>query len=285
MPKLGIPNRRLLGLVIRWLFGGTIGTLLVAVTSPLFVRNYPPRIYSQQRQSVVNEPGSIYRWRGEGYATSRIGAMGVVGAQPPDTKLSPDTLRVAFWGDSQAEGVCVPDRDKIAAQTERAFASQQRAGAKLFVRSFARSGDDCNDWIRQIASLGSTNAYPCDFQVFLITEWSDWCRDVETTVEVITPTEDFAARHVPAFIIQAIRNATTIDASGTARTLRWSVGPVAKRTSASVTNVDESETRSRAAELLSVQVARLGAATADAEDVPRIVFLYAPLAPSITGGE
>jgi hypothetical protein len=66
-------------LVRRWSVGFLIATLLVGVSSPWFVRSYVPREWSDRRGVLVLQPGAQYRWRSEGYATTRIGPLGMPG--------------------------------------------------------------------------------------------------------------------------------------------------------------------------------------------------------------
>ena len=106
-----MPDRFILA---RWLSGLCLGTVVIAVTSPWFVRSYIPRVQDPVRAVEVYQPGARYRWRSEGYATSQIGPMGMVGTSTSDLESDPD-VRYALWGDSQAEGVCVSDQQKIGA--------------------------------------------------------------------------------------------------------------------------------------------------------------------------
>lgn len=260
-------------MLVRWLLGSIAGTMIIAVTSPWFIRSYPQRVFSQERGVVVYQQGAEYRWRSEGYATTRIGPQGRPGESPVENK-SLKAFRVALWGDSQAEGNCVPDDQKIAPLTEASVSN-------VAVENYARSGDDCNDWIHQIQRLNETQSRAFNAHVFLITEWQDWCIDVEAPSEFVNPLENQIARYAPAFTIQAVRNALTVDAAGTRRELRWTLGPVnAQRNSASG-SADDLPARMRR---LNRQLDRLKqAAVGNESSMAKVVFLYAPLTPSVTG--
>ena len=89
-------------LVITWVLGAVIGTLLVGVTSPLFVRSYVPLQADRVRNVWTLPPNHTYRWRSEGYADTRIGPHGMPGRTSLAGPKS-SHVRVALWGDSQAE--------------------------------------------------------------------------------------------------------------------------------------------------------------------------------------
>jgi len=135
-------------LMTNWLRGIVVGTILVAVTSPLFVRSYLPREIDPIRGVAVMPAGATYRWRFEGYADSHIGPLGMVGKTDISEPTS-NTVRIALWGDSQAEGVCVPDRDKLFKQLERRYAP------RVEVFPLARSGDNVADWVAQIPAVAA----------------------------------------------------------------------------------------------------------------------------------
>ena len=104
-------------LIIRWIGGSLVGTLIIALTSPLFVRSYLPLQLDPVRGVYTMTPERLFRWRSEGYADTHIGPQGMPGRRslPNDDRK----LRVALWGDSQAEGVCVDDGQKLFAQMEQ----------------------------------------------------------------------------------------------------------------------------------------------------------------------
>lgn len=249
-------------LATRWLFGAMIGTALIAVTSPWFVRSYLPTSIDPTRGVAVLPTGADYRWRSEGYATTRIGPLGMPG-KSSIVDAAPGQLRVALWGDSQAEGVSVPDNRKLFAQLERC------SDDKLQVFPLARSGDDAADWVQQIPSVESDLAI--DMHVILIADLPD------LLVSDDPPPESTASQRItklPAFVIQSARNLITDSDSGGFRKLRFSVGPAASSTSQAshqwnpVSNDDWTKSIDR---------------IRDAADKP-IWILYAPPSPQIANG-
>ncbi|QDV44616.1 hypothetical protein Enr13x_44840 [Stieleria neptunia] len=261
----------------RWFVGMLLGTALVAVTSPWFVRSYVPRIDDPTRGVAVLQPGSNYRWRSEGYATTQIGPLGMPGKVALD-RDDRGGLRLALWGDSQAEGVCVDDRDKIAAQVARLSSDP------IHVYPFARSGDDCNDWIAQIATLSDNDAVGIDAHVFLVAEWSDWTVEIGGVDDGLNPSRSKISEMFPAFLIQAARNLVTTGDGTTRRRLRFRPGPLhgprgptasgqSQSSRARVSNATLADRFSRQLERLHQQC-----------DAP-CIFVYAPLIPAIIDGE
>lgn len=265
-------------LVKRWVLGAITGTLLVAATSPWFVRSYLPRKFDSTRNVVVLSESVCYRWRREGYADTTIGPHGIPGWTADwnlDLPAEDGAPRIALWGDSQAEGMCVRDADKIAAHVE------DLSNQRVQVVTLARSGDDCNDWISQIPSV--EKAWHIDAHVFLLVEWSDWCIDAVApavnSTELVSDRINALARYAPGFVIHAVRNASTQGTANEPRRLRFGLGPVDvpdKRINVKTNNAS----RVHEIEGLSKQIDRLRKATSKP-----LLFLYAPKLPAIIDGE
>ncbi len=205
-------------LIATWSVGVLIGTALVALTSPLFVRSYLPLTFNPARGVRAMPAGADYRWRSEGYATTRIGPLGMPGKTSISDPRS-GIMRIALWGDSQAEGVCLPDDQKLFAQIER------HSTGPLEVFPFAQSGDDASDWITQIPLIEPELAI--DMHVILIADLPDLLVSADRSPQ--SDTNQLIAK-LPAFLIQSIRN-LIMDSSGTTiRKLRFSVGPVVSDT-------------------------------------------------------
>lgn len=201
-------------LIAKWLSGAVIGTALIAITSPLFVRSYLPLTIDPTRGVPVMPAGSDYRWRSEGYATTRIGPIGMPG-KTSIARSNSGVMRIALWGDSQAEGVSVPDDQKLFAQIER-----QSAGT-LQVFPLARSGDDASDWVKQIPLIESELAI--DMHVVLIADLPDLLVSDEPSLESAA---NQLITKLPAFLIQSTRNLIIDSNGGGIRQLRFSVGPI-----------------------------------------------------------
>lgn len=256
-------------LLATWILGAVVGTLAVAITSPLFVRSYVPLRFDSLRGAWTYGPGHHYRWRSEGYATTLIGPHGM----PGRSRLRPDrpaTPRVALWGDSQTEGVCVADHQKLFAQAERSFTATDRPTDFL---PLARSGQSVADWLPQFASV--ERELGVDLHVLVIVELADLLSAIQPSVEVsgrgaIARRSGIAAS-VPAFLIQALRYLVT-DANDNPRRLRFSVGP------------PETDPIGRPATGATLDWTRVCQTIADTTDRP-IVILYAPNVPHVAGGK
>ncbi|MEM9646721.1 MAG: hypothetical protein AAF989_17145 [Planctomycetota bacterium] len=209
--------------VSRWLIGFFVGTMVIATTSPWFVRSYVPLLMDSVRETWTLAPGSHYRWRHEGYASTAIGPHGMPGQTEVATPSDP-RVKIALWGDSQVEGVCVKDADKLFAQLQREMSEQ---GREVIVYPFARSGEDLSTWLPQVARV--EKALDIDQHIFLVVEQEDYEVSVPT-VEVPSDTNvrQGMAAVLPAFVIHAARNVLTQADGHTPRSLRWSVGPVSE---------------------------------------------------------
>lgn len=203
-------------LMVTWLIGSIVGTLLIAVTSPLFVRSYLRRDIEPLRGVRAMPVGSTYRWRSEGYANTLIGQFGMPG-KTTHGQPSQDVLRIALWGDSQAEGVSVADDQKLFAQVE------QISGGNLAVFPLARSGDDVSDWVKQIP--GVQRELAIDLHVVLIVDLPDLLIRETKQIDAVSPE---IITNLPAFLIQSSRNLITDAQRGTIRKLRFTAGPIDK---------------------------------------------------------
>ncbi len=285
-------------LLWRWLLGAVVGTSLIAVTSPLFLRSYLPLNADPVRRVWTLPPDSEYRWRGEGYADTLIGPLGMPGkttelasssermGELSDTMQKSQTspLQIALWGDSQAEGVSVGDADKLFAKIESA------SGGDLTVYPFARSGEDAADWVTQMPRV--EQQLDIDQHVILVVEPTDLLAAVEAPVASPSANDASAANaalaaKLPAFVIQAARNVMREPDGATPRRLRFTVGPVNNASSALVTNRQAEKSKQSGAPLSRDDSALwLNALTAirNATELP-VVLLYAPLSPQIVDGK
>ncbi len=273
-------------LIVRWIVGSLAGTLVIALTSPLFVRSYAPLRVDPVRRVWTLPPRLSYRWRSEGYADTVIGPLGMPGKgtsdllpppredaslRGPENRYRP--LRVALWGDSQAEGVCVADDLKLHAQAERI------ASGSLSVFPLARSGEHAAVWLTQMPAIESELAI--DVHVLLIVDLPDLLTAplaplLPPAASEIDRANSAIAAQLPAFMIQGARRLMTEPDGVSPRKLRFSVGP---ERSAISPRSHASHSAPGAPEWLEVMTA-----VRRSTDLP-LIILYAPKLPLIVHGD
>jgi lysophospholipase L1-like esterase len=223
--------------------------------------------------------GYRFRWRSEGYATTRIGAHGMPGRVDLPAE-EPGSIRVALWGDSQAEGLCVADDEKLFAQADRLAREQGRA---IDFLPLARSGEEAADWLTQFRSV--ERGLGVDLHVLVIVDLPD----LFSATAAPLPSADRGAASwrstiaasVPAFLIQAVRYVIT-DADDQRRRLRFSVGPVIAQAPVGH-GVSNDRGKNRGKKGREVDWGRLVQAIGAATDHP-VILVYAPNAPRVTAG-
>ena len=268
--NMRIPSLRRLG---NWIVGTLVGTLLIALTSPLFVRSYLPLQIDPVRGVWTLPPQQTYRWRSEGYANTFIGPLGMPGRRTLPSS-DPRSIRIALWGDSQAEGVCVTDDLKLHAQIER------ESDGTCAVIPLARSGEDAAVWVTQIPEV--ERQLGVDAHLILVVDLPDLLSAPLAPLPPVAgdPSRASIAASLPAFVIQAARNLLTEADQQTPRKLRFTVGPPPR--------LDESAEQSEGAAPQQAEgsddrwreaIDAIRAAT----KLP-VVIAYAPHAPLIVGG-
>ena len=206
--------------VVVWLAGIVVGTLGIALTSPLFVRSYVPRTFDSARGVEVLQPGQSYRWRREGHATTMIGPHGMMGRTSlPDTKR----FTIALWGDSQAEGVCVPDEQKLWRQLQDRWNETEPI---VEVLPLAQSGQTAVDWIAQMDAVERNLSV--DAHLILLTEISDLADSYNAITASESPRKPPRPWMdvVPDFMVHAGRRLLIDPQTGTTRQLRFGWGPM-----------------------------------------------------------
>jgi hypothetical protein len=259
----------------RWLVGLLVGTAIVAFTSPLFVRSYLPKRLDSVRGEYVPVSGLRYRWRSEGYASTWIGQHGMPGRREVPPKQA-GVSRVALWGDSQAEGICLPDDQKLFAQIEK---TAESAGQRIEVLPLARSGDDASHCLAQIPAV--ERSLRVDAHLLMIFELRDLVRAIDgpsrlvDNGQVLRDRSKIAGR-LPAFVIHAVRNLVT-DPDGGRRKLRFTIGPTRRQQRARAEIPAE---QSGWAAIWPAAMARIRAVSKQP-----ILIVYAPRSPHISGGK
>ncbi len=261
-------------LIVRWFAGLLLGTLIVAVTSPLFVRSYLPQLLDSVRGAYVPLPGQDFRWRSEGYATTLIGAHGMPGRSKVPSRNS-SSIRVALWGDSQAEGVCVNDDQKLFTQIERVAHSRGKSYALL---PFARSGENASHWLTQIPAV--EKQLEIDAHLLVVVDLPDLLAATDAPLpapmhRAMIGSQSEIAQRIPAFLIQSVRHLVTDD-KGNRRQLRFSVGPL--KVVKPEPLIMQQEVDWDAVWQRTMQAVR-------AVSERPIVILYAPISPHISAGK
>ena len=112
--------------------------------------------------TVSLRPGDRIRWRSEGYGDTLVGPHGLPGWTPREAGR-----RVLLWGDSQVEGLCLPDNQKLHRQVIDLIGDELDCD----VLPLAKSGTDARDW--QAAIPPAKRLWSPDGHVWVITELND----------------------------------------------------------------------------------------------------------------
>ncbi|MEM9826050.1 MAG: hypothetical protein AAF958_05650 [Planctomycetota bacterium] len=264
-------------IVRRWVIGIGLGTLIIGITSPPFVRSFLP---NEVNRGVPTLPaGYDYRWRQEGYATTHVGPFGMPGRTGPVTDIPAGTFRIAIWGDSQAEGVAVADEQKWFAEIER-VSIQRARDVPVAAFPLARSGDAIGDWLAQIP--WAEKELGVDAHVFLIVDLPDLADGSPPDPPTQGKLKGFSAQ-VPAFVTQGAQHLIR-NPDGTRRTLRFRPGPLdaetTSKTAASTNAVKQAGQTSDQVALILTQLRRLD----QIATVP-VWIVYAPPRPTIVSGK
>jgi hypothetical protein len=276
-------------MIARWLIGLSLGTLIIAATSPWFVRSYVPRRYDELRHRVLLSPGESYRWRAEGYATSEIGPHGMMGRTTltiptPDPATQPAVF--ALWGDSQAEGVCVSDSRKLWRQMQAELQEQADAGNQFHsvqVLPLANSGDDVANWVAELN--GTETGLGVSEHIILLCEMVDLMVLIEDPEDLpaLDPTSlaraNLLTRWTPDFVLHAGRNLLTDPNTLGPRRLRFGIGPVHRDAEPTPIHFEAEIDRAAAERWILSNLAALR----DATNKP-IWIVYAPRCPVIMDG-
>ncbi len=260
-------------LLVRWATGLFSGTLLVWVTSPLFVRSYHAKFYDPVCRSWVYPAGTTYRWRSEGYATTVFGPRGMPGRY---TLPDPSASRViALWGDSQAEGVTLPDDQKLWANLQRSLTAYSMKSRELEVLPMAHSGENAVDWVQRFANVEAQLGV--DEHFILVCELEDLLplanKSPNPSIESLGVRSDEVLDIIPDFVIHAARGLIFDGDSQRFRKLRFSVGPL-----------DEPDTENNTTSTIDPPFPGNAIAAALAESTSQpITIIYAPRLPLVIG--
>ncbi len=126
--------------LVRWFLGALLSFAIVWGSSAVFINSIPIWEYSDELDSYIFEENMAYRWRSEGWATSRVGRHDVFGI---DDITTVSGRCVAIWGDSYVEAAQVADSEKTAQQLTKMF---ERENVPLTGIGIGRAGRSVSDY-------------------------------------------------------------------------------------------------------------------------------------------
>ncbi len=264
----------------RWGIGILGSWVVVWLAGPWVLDSILVRVQDPALGISTLRSGDVVRWRSEGWAETSIGPHGLPGWQPRQA-----SQRIILWGDSQVEGVCVDDPQKISNQVI-AIADRQPM-QPLDCLSMGRSGADAREW-RDLLEAADALWHP-NLHVWVVTELSD----LATLAPVIG--SELPQRQVvpsPAWVrLAATLRAEAIFAagkrilrdpeSGGLRRLDFRVGPrrTASQGESAEPVADSSHSGGQDLELAQAVAAAIKTLAARFEQ--RLVIVYAPATPTL----
>jgi len=257
-------------IILRWLVGLIGSWIIVYLVGPWIVNSILVRTHEPSLDTIMLRPGDTIRWRSEGFGTTHVGDFGLPGWQPLQT-----AGRIVLWGDSQVEGFCVDDADKIANQCVRLMDNQTD------FLPIARSGTDAFDWSQRITAADSL--WHPQFHVWIVTELSDLVaisnNAKQSGVGTWSNESSWMVRGASAVrgdaLFQAMRNVLLDPSTGGLRSLRWSIGPHGDQSSSEASvSPDENTLTMTAADVIALNQILDG----------RLLVVYAPGVPRIDRG-
>ncbi|MBI9079525.1 MAG: hypothetical protein JEY79_07280 [Pseudodesulfovibrio sp.] len=98
--------------LFHWGAGALLSTLFIWVVCIIFLNTYPRITRDSILGEIVPVPGSVQRWRSEGWGNTHYGQHGLL-AEEESFALS-DAPKVLLWGDSYVQSLQVSNDKKIA---------------------------------------------------------------------------------------------------------------------------------------------------------------------------
>jgi hypothetical protein len=281
----------------QWLIGILGSWVIVWIVGPGLINSILVRTYEADLKVNTIRPGDVVRWRSEGWASTRIGPHGLPGWQPnrPGGQTNGESAspgghsppRIVIWGDSQVEGVCVADEQKIHNQT--IAIARRRDRIELDCLPMGRSGANSLDW--QDLMPDADRLWRPDLHVWVVTDLSDLTdlasKDAAEsyhrwTVESPRWVKFAAAIHAEA-LFEAGKRIFRDPLTGGIRRLDFSLGPRGATLSSGDANGDSNGDALQNNETLAGAVATAVAELAGRFD-GRLAILYAPATPRFAGG-
>jgi hypothetical protein len=263
-------------LIRQWLIGVLGAWICVWLLGPFLVNSILVRVKDPELGNITLREGDLIRWRSEGWATTEMGPHGLPGWKPNQC-----LNRIILWGDSQVEGFCTDDDDKLCNQLVRLA---EASSLPIDCIPIGRSGTDAVDWLSQIEQIDTR--WSPQLHLFVITELSDLlCLDPQLNSpqtndrwQVESPSVIAWARRLRAeAVFQAARNVLLDPATGNLRSLRWSVGK-STSTPRETQTAEGISTDARSYERLAQHLKQLNQTLDN-----RLWIVYAPAVPRFAG--
>lgn len=96
---------------LRWSLGALGALLVVWAASAVLLDTVAPLVFEPEVTRHVRASGTVYQHRSEGWATTRVGRLGINGVPDAAQLKGP---KIAIWGDSFMDALQVNDEDKTA---------------------------------------------------------------------------------------------------------------------------------------------------------------------------
>lgn len=281
--------------LFRWMTGIFGSWLIVWVLGPFLLDSILIRTYDPDLDVNTLRPGDVVYWRSEGWGTTRIGPHGLPGWQPRSPvvhdvqEAGPDAAgmlaKVVIWGDSQVEGVCVDDPQKIHSQAIDIAWQQYRMAIDCL--PMGRSGSDARDWKDLLPN--AQQLWSPDLHIWVVTELSDLTVAVSSEAsaeyhrwKVESPRWVLLAKRLRAeALIAASKRVLRDPATGQFRKLDFSLGPRSP-VSSSVPEADVATTIAHN-ERIAGQIADLVSQLREKLN-GRFAIIYAPDVPKFGSG-
>ena len=272
-------------IVRQWLVGLLGSWACVWLAGPWVVNSILIRVADPELNAITLREGDSIRWRSEGWATTHVGPHGMPGWKPNGS-----LERVVLWGDSQVEGFCTNDDQKIHSHLIRLA---EQAGRAIDCIPVGRSGTDAIDWIELLPAVDEL--WRPRMHVFVVAELSDlmvldphqrstqegdrWRSKSREPLRWVKSLRGEAA-------VQAARNLVLDPSTGRLRTLRWSIGPMnAKASSNDNSEIDASDGSLKDGSRVSSLHERIANVLAELHSTlqGRLCIVYAPAVPRFAG--
>lgn len=280
-------------MIKNWIVGLVGAALLGYCGGRPFVDSILVRDLDAELGMVTFRPGQTIRWRSEGGADTLVGPHGLPGWEPNGAEY-----RIVLWGDSQVEGLCVADRDKLHQQViDQVAWYDSGLPFTCDCLPLGRSGTDARDW--RDGMPAADRLWNPKLHVWVVTDLEDLTAlgqpDLPRNTTWSAPSSRWIrlAQRLRAEVPVAIVRKRLRDPDGGGwRTLDFSVGPrgtaapTAFESPALATEADglaanESLTGDEAA----IDTATIAAVEAVASEYAgRLLLVYAPATPRIHNG-